>query len=327
MDNNKQISEEQIEQLLARVGNVPKPPEDMRQRVKAQVEATWQETLQERKDRRKYRRKYPFAAAAAITLAIAIGWVHTEAPVSEPVIARLDSAPTSILLSDDGTEWSAIESPTIVEGAYVQAMETVSLSLTNTLNVRLKPQTVVQLTSLDELRLISGEVYLDSYDKPDEDRFSVITGFGIAEDIGTQFSVATNIDGWHIQVREGEVLVKDDSTTLRLKEKERVEINALNDVDQQTLPGHHESWRWVEDSRPPYDIEGATVDMYLSWVARETGQELKYSSDETMQSAKATRLHGSISGLTARKSVAAVLPATNFELMPSSETVILISGQ
>ncbi len=324
MDNNEQLTEEQIEQLLARVGSIPQPPEDMRDRVKAQVEATWQETVQARQARKKYP---AFAAAAVITLAIAVGWMNTKEPISQPVIASLDSSQHSIQLSTDGTQWSATESPTIVEGAYIQAMETASLSLSNTLNVRMKPQTVVQLTSLDELRLISGEIYLDSYDKPDQDRFSVITEFGIAEDIGTQFSVATNNNGWHIQVREGEVLVKDDSTKLRLEEEERVEINALNEVARQTLPDHHDSWQWVESSRPSYEIEGKTVDTYLNWVARETGRDLQYNTDEAKRSAETTLLHGSISGLTARRSIDAVLPATNFELMTSSENVIIVNKQ
>jgi len=322
MDKKKSLSEEQIEQLLRRIGDIPQPPGDMRERVKSQVESAWRDNVQEQQQTRK---SYSlFAAAATITLAITVGWLMTNDPLPQPVIASLDSPLESVMTSTDGDRWQVSANLDMQQGAYVRATDTASLSLSNTLNIRMKPESVVYLSSTDEVRLISGEIYLDSYDKPKDESFRVVTNFGIAEDIGTQFSVATSAAEWQIQVREGLVQVKDDATHVQLTENQRLNITATNSVNQTTLPAHHESWQWAENSRPEYDIEGESVDQYLQWVARETGRDLQYSSNEARESAKTTLLHGSITGMTASKSVQAVLPATNFELMPSRENVIIV---
>lgn len=323
MDKKESLSEEQIEQLLGRIGDIPQPPGDMRERVKSQVESAWRDNVQEQQQ--KWQNYGLFAAAATITLAITVGWLMTSEPLPQPVIASLDSPLESVMTSTDGDRWQASANLDMQQGAYVRAMDTASLSLTNTLNIRMKPESVVYLSSTDEVRLISGEIYLDSYEKPKDESFRVVTNFGIAEDIGTQFSVATSAAGWQIQVREGLVQVKDDATQVQLTESDRLNITATNRVSQSTLPAHHESWQWVENSRPVYDIEGESVDEYLQWVARETGRDLQYMSNVARESAKTTLLHGSITGMTASKSVQTVLPATNFELMPSRENVIIVN--
>ena len=62
------------------------------------------------------------------------------------------------------------------------------------------------------------------------------------------------------------------------------------------------------DVAPGFDIEGRSLEAFLSWVSRETGLRTDLHDEDTVRAAEID-LHGSIDGLTPVEALAAVLPA------------------
>ncbi|MFZ2508167.1 MAG: hypothetical protein WAW79_06830, partial [Steroidobacteraceae bacterium] len=63
------------------------------------------------------------------------------------------------------------------------------------------------------------------------------------------------------------------------------------------LPAGSPWWAWVETVPAEFDIDGATLEQYLSWYARERGLELSWLDAASRENSTRVRLSGSIRGL------------------------------
>jgi hypothetical protein len=319
--NQDKLSEDEIAQILQKSGPLIQPPEDMAQRVKAAVKTSWTQEVETRSN--------PWIPRLAAAIAIcAVGGFIALQPTTNPImtVAKLDSNLENILISNDSTNWYKPERFELAENIYVRVngVTPISMTFANGMNLRAKPDTIIQLSHADEVRLTQGSVYLDSYHKTDGP-FLVTTSFGSARDIGTQFMVEANETNWSIQVREGEVNVADDDFNQQLSAGEFLTITAAEEVSTKAMPAHDDSWQWTENARPDYDLNGKKLDDYLIWVARETGRELHYRSDNARKSAAETRLGGrSISHKTASESLVFVLQTTHLRVIEDAENAIMV---
>ncbi len=321
MTNNEKLTEQEIENLLKKVGPLQQPPEEMALRVRSKVHKQWRkETAARQKNR--FRMS---AAAAVIVAAGAIALFQSgQSPDNDAYIARVDGrTETMMALSEDG-KWNPVSSDRLLDGMEIKAQEPSSITFAGGMNVRLNRDTDITLLSSNSVQLNSGSLYLDSYDRPEAEAFQVLTAFGLAEDIGTQFMVSTDDGGWSVQVREGEVNVSDSGQQVTLAQGDKVSISTDDDISKATVAPYDASWRWTESSRPVYQLEGRKLGEYLDWVARETGKSVEYNSQEASEMATATTLHGSIDHLSASDSLAYVLRSTRFQVIDETQNVILI---
>ncbi len=320
--NNQIISEDDIERILRKVGPLVTPPEEMGSRIRENVKAEWRRETSRRRQWRNYRIA---AVVCAVSFAMYFGAILMP-DMNTAVVATLDTPIHLVERSADGVSWRTLASGELREGDYLRTAPGTSVSVTfeNKMNVRLASASMMQIVTHNEVDLKQGAVYLDSINRVVDVPFVVVTDHGRAVDIGTQFIVSANPDAWSVQVREGQVNVSDGQTRLQLVPGDLVTISANDQIERSTVPAHDESWRWAEAVRPHYNLEGQKLSDYLSWVSRETGKTLRYTSLGVEESAAHIILRGSIDNLTAEESVQFVMRSTNLELIESAENVIMV---
>lgn len=323
-DLPKTSNDDDVEQILSRLGNRPKPDAAMSQAVRANVMDAWQEQVRLSR-RTRYLRVAAAVGALAFAGLLAVG--SLEPPVA--VVASIDGA-AEMQHSIDGKQWQPVDSADVSVGDYLRTGPDAAASMTfaSNMNVRLDHTTVIQVDSPNSVNLKMGQLYLDSYDEPSAQGFKVETPHGIAADIGTQFMVQTTESDWSVQVREGLVNVETAEHVISVTPGERVTLTAENDVTRLTVLPTDDSWRWVESVHPPYAIAGKSVDDYLQWVARETGRTVYYDNESQHQTAQRTRLSGSqsIDGLSASESLPHILQTTRLQLLELSDSMITIGA-
>jgi ferric-dicitrate binding protein FerR (iron transport regulator) len=321
MADQDNLSEQWVTELLEKVGPLKEPPADMAARVKASVRETWVEETTSKQT--------PWVGwIAAAVAALSIGLVFTlQRPEEIPGVATVDAGQHAIEVLSDNQQWTRISNAELPEGAIIRVNGNTAVSFTfiDGMNVRATPGTRLQLASSYEITLNKGSIYLDSYDTEQPDPFTVTTVFGTARDIGTQFMVSLNdADAWSVQVRDGQVTIADDDHRMSLRSGDAITISAGNDVSERSISTHDTSWHWSETARPNYNIEDRYLNDYLLWVSRETGRELTFGSESARESATRTRIHGTIDGLSASKSLKHVLETTDLQLVGSPESVIMV---
>ena len=330
-EKQQPLGEEDIERLLKKVGPREEPSAEMAARVRANVHAAWQEQVAEQATRehevsgdRSWFRMV--AGMAAVTCAVYVGFTLQQDPVTEAVIASLDTGTSSVMVSSDGLSWQSADRTTFEAGTYLRAEDRVSMTLASQMNIRLDHGAEVRLDGPGGVHLVTGSMYADSYERVTPGDFQVSTRFGTATDIGTQFLVTSSESGWSVQVREGEVHLVDGGHARRLQPGVRIEIAQNDEAVESAIPADHDSWAWTESVRPGFDIDGRPVDDYLRWVARETGRELRYASPAARATATESRLSGTIANMTATDSLQQVLPATDLRLITTDDGVIMVES-
>ena len=73
--------------------------------------------------------------------------------------------------------------------------------------------------------------------------------------------------------------------------------------------------------RPPFSIEGRSVDEFLGWAARETGRQVVYASPDIEQQARRVTLSGTVEGLAPDQALAAVLATTSLRPVVDREQI------
>ncbi len=70
-------------------------------------------------------------------------------------------------------------------------------------------------------------------------------------------------------------------------------------VSRRSVPAHGEAWQSYLEIAPPFELEGSSLQAFLSWVTRETGWRLAYADPEIELSTPDVTLHGSLVGVPA----------------------------
>lgn len=324
--DQKNPSEQDVERILENVGPLELPTEDMAARVKANVKQVWlEETVNENPSLGVSRQWFGIAAVVAlVTFVVLLSNLMESGTAPRQVVALIDHTGANVETSIDGAIWEANTSQELMDGVYLRALAPVSMTLENKMNARLASGSTMILHAGNHIELLNGSIYADSHESESTDSLLIQTAFGSARDIGTQFQVTATEDQWSVQVREGEVLIKDSSYEDRLQSGEKVSIGNDDQLTESQLDSRDASWRWTESVRPEFNIEGRHLNEYLEWAARETGRELRYVNDGAKQSAKSAVLSGTIAGLSAADSLDLVMHTTDLRLIETSETVIMV---
>jgi ferric-dicitrate binding protein FerR (iron transport regulator) len=313
-----------VQRLLQVAGAREDPPREDYEQVLAAATAALQARLARR---RRVRVVGGAGLAAAALLGLAALW--TFLPVGPAPAVEVVRVMGDVQWRAAGTRsWSALRLParSLAPGDALRTTGNarVALSLGALSTLRLDEHTEIALAAGKRIELHRGAAYVDSgVGDTVPAGVEIVTAFGTAREVGTQFEVRLVPDGLRVRVREGLVMLRyaDESTNvageeLMLWSSGRLERSALRRDD----PG----WGWTETVAVAPVIDNQPLETVLEWVRRETGRVIRYSSAEVERRAKAVVLHGSIRDLAPLEALDAVLATTDLSYAIMDDGSILI---
>lgn len=306
--NDSSSDDAEIADLLRSVGAREEPSFDISQQVQAAVHAEWSAMVAVRR-----RRRTGVWALAASVCAMAVGAAITVQHFDEDgePIATMLRTEGEVFVAHDATDWSRVEAgQQIAIGDSIRSEARAALALNSGISVRLDRGALVRVTDRDRWALDVGAVYVDSGVDRHEDPFTISTKAGSVRHVGTQYEVRTMDRGIDVSVREGRVMVENDHGSNVATAGERLTISYEGSVQRAHLSPSDQRWDWATDISPTYPIENVSLAAFLEWVARETGRQLIYESEQARRLAAREILHGSIEGLSPDAALTAVLSTT-----------------
>jgi len=243
--------------------------------------------------RRRRRRAFYAAAAAALLLTVAVALLPN--PTREPAFIVAE-----VVATIDGNQSfrDGDRLPALTTGSSVHVDQTVRTANGGLLalayhgaDVRLNSDTTV-LFHAASIELINGSIYVDTGAQGHSALPVVVTtALGSFSHLGTQFMVTVDdAQGVTAAVRAGTINVRTSSVQRNLNatatDAEIVTISRSGAIETQRVDRYGERWSWVVSSAPGRTIDGLSADEVLSWIANETGRELKYASPQLASEAR-----------------------------------------
>lgn len=310
------LPEESVAKLLRFAGPRPAVPPGARERVHAAAKQEWRRSVAARRRRRW---AIPAGVAAAVVLAVMLG--------GRPTLFDPEPVATVTLVAGTGAQPHGLAAgdPLYPGDSITTGGDGVSITFGNGVSLRLAPHTLAAVEALDAVRVTTGTVYADTGPRARaERRITVHTDIGSATDYGTQFAVGYDGGAMSVAVREGSVRIDARRADYTAGAGEKVTVRRGEEARYSKLAPHDSSWRWAVALAPPFDIDRRPVIDFLQWVTRETGKELVFATDGARLAAMATRLSGSVAGLTPAEAIEAVGPTIpRLRLQVDEERVIV----
>lgn len=317
--------------LLRLAGPREAPPAERLARLRSRAHADWQRTVTTRRRRRVLAWSLGgCAAVAGLVLALRGGRDVRPPAVVEPVVATVHAV-TGTARLDVRESDHTVRAAAVGDGlrgrhdAVVTGAGVASLRLTGGTLLQVAGGTSVRLMSPERLALTEGRVYVETGGRQS---LAVETPLGIVRDLGTRFEVRLTPMALRVRVRDGEVRLSRDRRDHDARPGDEVAVDAAGAVSRRTVAVDGPIWAWTTAAHAPFDIDGHTVYEFLAWLADEHDWELRFTGVAVEQKARATTLHGSVQGLTADQSLAAVLPASGMEHRRDGRllTILLVDG-
>lgn len=323
----REPADSSIEQLLREVGARDEPSAETKHAVLTAVRAEWQAMLAQR---RQQRRVVAWRMAASMVLAVLIATFAYRFVVPQPVqVATIVNIDGRVLAATESasTEEARVVGQPINVGDVVQTdkQSRAAMSFPSGLSLRLDHDTRFTVAAADRIELASGAIYIDSPTGQQNNRspgLTIETHAGSVQHLGTQYEVRTQADGILVSVREGRVLVTGASGSNTGQAGQVLRLSTAGELTHDVLAATDPHWQWAMQAAPAFDIDNQTLADFLQWVARETGQQLTYSSAQAEAAAAEVKLRGSIAGLDADAALAAVLSTTQLRRYPTTEEQI-----
>jgi len=166
-------------------------------------------------------------------------------------------------------------------------------------SVRLDRATEIAFTAPARIELARGTIYVDSgvgHGTPTE----VATRFGTVRDLGTQFEVRTSADGLRIRVREGVVELYESPRAPRVMSTghEQLTVAVSGEIRRSAVAPDSSDWEWATSLAAAPDIGGHTVYEIVTWIARESGKDLRFADAAAERRAREALLSGKSGDLT-----------------------------
>ncbi len=305
---------DQVARLIGLAGARSTPSASVQHSVQAALEHEWRGTVSRRRTARALRRWF---MACAGVLAIAAGWVAVRHELESPPL----SVGTIVGTRGPARVISAIGRGLVVAGDVLPAgsrIETgptgAALLSVGSVGVRVGPATVLAFERPGHIRVVRGQVYVDSGRTPGSSRLVVSTEFGNLSHFGTQYQVEVQPGRYlFTSVREGRILLTDYGRSQSVGRGEGLRVVGIDAVTRVVVPTYDARWQWASDFVPEFFIEGQTLSVFLDWIARETGRTLVFVGPTSRVDTDRTTLNGNISGLTPVQALNAVLASTRFQ--------------
>ena len=127
---------------------------------------------------------------------------------------------------------------------------------------------------------------------PDKAKLTIRTDAGTVRHFGTQFITQTDGDELNVMVREGRVSVEGSRVdeTVTVGQKLTVTRDGQTTVHDVDVSGG--DWKWIEKTSPSFTLDNRPIIEFLTWVSRETGQPLRFTSSTVEDIVKEKELRG-----------------------------------
>lgn len=288
---------DEVGELIRHVGAREAVARERLDRSHARVLQHWENVVAEQRASTRPRTMKNFAMAAGLVMVAGVAavlWNQQGARQFE-TLATIDRV-TGIVLASGMPLTSDSQ---ILPGSPISTGEggRVALRLVNGQSLRIDAFSRLRIDAADQLALQAGAVYIDSDSAGPQATIRVQTPLGVASDIGTRFQVRLKDESLIVGVADGLVeVVRDDGQSHSVDRGYALALDASGRHEKQELDASDPEWSWIESIVPEFDIEGATLEEYLAWYARERGLELEWSDSRSESNARNTGLSGSISG-------------------------------
>jgi ferric-dicitrate binding protein FerR (iron transport regulator) len=310
-----------VESLISAAGRRVEPPEEAYRQVLAAASVAFHEKTSRRRQRR-----YLLAAAAAAVAVLAVALI---AQWPEPIGARATLATVERVIGGVevavGDAWQPLAEGrgSMGTGRRVRTLAhgRAALALAGGESLRLANDTEIMLDAPGRVYVARGTIYVDSGARPAASRIEVVTPAGTARDLGTQFELAVAGAALRLRVREGQVAIDQGGRSLTGRAGEQIAIDALGGVSRGVIASDSPAWLWAESIAPMPDMDGKPASLLISWVARETGRQLRYASPIVKQRASTVILHGNIEHLPPLDALEAMLATTDLECALAGDTM------
>ncbi len=177
-------------------------------------------------------------------------------------------------------------------------------------SLRLDHDTRVHFVADGVFEFSQGALYVDSDRRSDGgESLEIRTPFGVVRDIGTQFELRILDRGLQVSVREGRVQLSGSGGALEARAGERLEVASDGGTAATEVVLYGEPWAWSLAVAPPYELEGKSLEHYLTTVTREMGWRLEYEDPRLERSAAEIVLHGDLGSLQVQEALVSVLEA------------------
>lgn len=317
-----------IRRVLRAAGSREQPSESMQREIREAVHAEWRAAVAQRASGR--RRVWLLAAAASFAIA-GFGWWMMRARVETPAqivasVSRSEGSVRSRLLSQQ--RWQQIDTsrPLYSREALMTGPDgRAALALAGGISLRLDRDTRIVLEDAQRIEVLAGAVYVDAGPSmPSSRSLRIDTPAGSVRHLGTQYEVRLLQPGTRIRVREGRVELSDSSGAIeQLAAGDQLTVSVSGVRERAKVPADAADWSWAASVAPPFDIEGRSLNDFLSWVGRETGLEVAFADAASKAEATGVVLHGSAAGLPPAEALDVVLPTTRLQSVKTDGRILI----
>jgi hypothetical protein len=312
--------------LIQAGGHREAPPDWAYERAYAATMDAWRAKVRARRAR-----MIATLAASIAVLGIAAGLV-LNVPGSGPrpiaSIGRVERVIGSVQIRPAGVrEWSLLKetAAALTEGTELRTLAGGGAALRlRDVSVRIADRTELVLDSQAHLSLQHGRVFLDTGAGAAQRRMLIVAGSTSVTDIGTQFEVRYQGSDYRLRVREGAVLLQRGALRRRGTAGEQIVIDEHDIVRSSEIAANDPGWDWIHNLASPPDIDDQPLTVLLTWVARESGVNVRYASPAIERKAATTILHGSIQRLKPFEALEVMLATTDLRHEVLSDGTILI---
>ena len=298
-----QLSEDEVvAELIRLAGSRPTTTDYPVADLNRQAVARWEGVV----DRRRRRRLFRGLAVAALAVAATLGIGTVTLRLLGPSPAPLSIGSVQTLVGDLTGDRRLAVGDSVPATAHLQTGSDgrAAIGLTSGVSIRLDRNTRIAVTSEHRIELERGAVYVDA---TAGDSLEVATPFGSAVDIGTLFQVRLSDSSLRVQVRDGRVEVRREAVAHLVEAG--AQLILARDGSSETLPIEPwgETWGWILDASPAFELEGSTLEPFLIWLHRETGWQIRFDGADRGTFGSIV-LHGSLEGVSPVSAPDLVLP-------------------
>jgi hypothetical protein len=315
--------------LIRLAGRRPEPSPSGAARVRAAVEAEWRRSVRRRSRRRAM---WMIAAASAAGFPLAL-WLQARPsgprpapPLPPATVATVVRAIGPVRITPRGLPSRSIAAgDTLLDGAIIETAlgGRIGVQLPGGASVRIDAGSRATFETDSRIGLDTGRMYVDRDGNAKGAAVAISTRWGVVRDIGTQFEISTTGSSLAVRVREGAVRIEGATVSASVARSESLHIDAAGTLTRGKLATHGEDWSWTETLAAAFAIEGASLDKFLNWVARERGLTWRFADAATTAEAANVVLHGSIEGLTPAEALAAVLPTCGMSYRVRGDRLVI----
>jgi ferric-dicitrate binding protein FerR (iron transport regulator) len=309
-------SSDDVERLLRLAGRRSGAPPDREARVMAAVREEWRVSVERHARRRRRAAVALLATAAAIVVGLTLRprpRPEAEVAPSRATVATLITMRGSVATVSGGVPGETLRLGDRIPAGRdlrVAAGGIAALTLEGGAGLRLDQETHLRFRSAGVVELLQGAVYFDSGLSPaSSESIRIVTRFGTAEDVGTQFEARVFGDRLRVRVREGSVRVERDRESREAPAGVELVAPSGGPMTTQPTATYGPDWTWIGGGAPEFTLAGKPLKEFFDWYTRETGRRVTFEDSSMADAAGRVMLQGSISGIAPEESPAVVLPA------------------